>query len=1640
MANISQDARINLIIQQQHDAALKSLDEINAKVAQIAGNMDAATEKSKAHDKAVSDLKKSIDDMTEAQKKGNMTMKEYDQYTKDIKAAEGELKKLTGQTEKAGQETKKTTSLFKELGRVIIAAFAVERLITYTKQVVSTAIEIDRIRLALENVSNTQTEYAKNIDFLNRLSMEYGQNIIRLTQTFTKFTAATSNSRLEQDELRRIYESVIQAGSALKLSNQSIELSMLAVEQMFSKGTVSMEELRRQLGDQLPGAFDLAAKAMGMTTPELNKQVRLGMVLADDLWPRMADLLQEMYGEKAQSNLRTIPGQWNRVSTAVINYIDNINQSRGITEWMAQALSWVADNFDKVVRVIGSAIVALGLYKTAINASNIAFAAHYAILEAGRIIHGTAILALDKLTHGTKAFTNAQIIARNAAKAFWAATLPTLIIAAATAAIFKIVEMYRESKREAKEAAQAIKELYQRIEDGTAKTTEERDEFIRLTSEIKKNKLSREESNKEMMRLQKMYPSIVTGAADLEEAERRLNAAGIELNSTNAKQERLWTVLAAKFPEHAKELKSLIGDEEAYNRKVQEVIGTFNRRIATIALEIEAEVERAKIIEIMTKVREKQAEAEELYQKRIAKAGTNTIMQQAAAVEVQATVVQEIVKLHGQANKHYNSLFKIQEKMNDIYVAEAKTKEIIADTDNRTEKQRAAAAKAEENRKNNLIKLEKDGQDARRKTEELDNKISNARERAAMQERSSRATTLEEMQKLELEYSDGSIEMQKKLVKQRIENYQKDLDKFGEIDTTKNTKEVLSYLKTKENLQKSQEELAELEEKDYEEKAKRLKKYFEDIAKDIKKYAEDRAKSDEKIKEMLDDINYYERISNAETLEEIKQIEKEKTDAKLKQLELRKSAIELEIKLVKQQLELETDPKILASLERKLAQLESMFAETQAKLTEIQLKESEDRATENTKNLEQQTKDTKTETDKQIKEWEKFANKYKNDIMKGLQEASRRIFEGIKKNLKQQLSEANTETEKALIQNQIMWADWGQKGINIIGKFGKSIVDVAIKDGIKLADTGKNLSDIAKKGDLAGLAVAGIGWAVEGIINIFTAASRRRAALEAELKRMQEEQEKAAKEWLEKNEKVLDDLYNKMEATYGGIVDFEPDFTRWKAGIEDSTDTLESLIDSIIRMGNEFGVSNDFLLNFLNDINVLGDGDWLNDIRKNISESLKEADFGITGLFDNFFSPEAAKNNADIIGQYMAESTVENEILQAESIKRIYELALDREKGLHDEQIGNINKKYQYEQMLLTHGFNETMSQINITQAEAITAFIGNQKVSGEIWSEYQEQYQELLTIFPLAFKEITEGMSDAERKAIEDSNTAFFQALGKIQDRLIAELEFVANSEDEKRKVYSETETIRNQADQDRWIAQQQLSADTIELEKQKNLELEEEMQRYEDRRVELGQAADAALQASFERLTAAVDAGYSHMISRAQEMYRMGVITSQQLQDMINRWNTLARVSGGGINVSARQQFATGSEYITPLQGGTVPSLGYKSGVDTVPAMLTKGERVLTVGQNRLLGNMPNWDIVKAVKEYQSIKDTPTLVIRDSVVDSVRSSQEYLLNTHLVKELGDAIGDLPLNEFYWDERGYGKRVKRRNSVVQYNKTRHRS
>lgn len=166
---------------------------------------------------------------------------------------------------------------------------------------------IMRFRIAEGSFEAARNEMA----FVRQEADRLGSSFRTSARNFSSFSAAARSGGFSGEEVRQIFAGFSTAISALDLPAVKIERVFLALEQMAAKGTVSMEELRRQLGDSLPNAIPVAAKALEVGTDELLRMIEAGEVLSKDLLPKMAKVFEEDLGEIAA--ISTLNKELNRM-------------------------------------------------------------------------------------------------------------------------------------------------------------------------------------------------------------------------------------------------------------------------------------------------------------------------------------------------------------------------------------------------------------------------------------------------------------------------------------------------------------------------------------------------------------------------------------------------------------------------------------------------------------------------------------------------------------------------------------------------------------------------------------------------------------------------------------------------------------------------------------------------------------------------------------------------------------------------------------------------------------------------------------------------------------------------------------------------------------------------------------------------------------------------------------------------------------------------------------------------------------------------------------------------------------------------------------------------------------------------------
>jgi len=229
---------------------------------------------------------------------------------------------FTAPLDKAGRQAKRHMSTIEKSAQsasiAIGSMVSVGAITAFTSSLISSSLEIQKMERLFNAAAGSANLGGRELEYVRQVSEKLGLNLATTGQSYGKFMAAIRDTSLEGEAGRKVFESVASASTALGLSADETHGIFNALQQMMSKGKVQAEELRGQLGERLPAAMQLSAKAMGVTTAELNKMMEDGKLFANDLLPKLALELDKTYGGAAMEGSKSATAEINRFNNAML--------------------------------------------------------------------------------------------------------------------------------------------------------------------------------------------------------------------------------------------------------------------------------------------------------------------------------------------------------------------------------------------------------------------------------------------------------------------------------------------------------------------------------------------------------------------------------------------------------------------------------------------------------------------------------------------------------------------------------------------------------------------------------------------------------------------------------------------------------------------------------------------------------------------------------------------------------------------------------------------------------------------------------------------------------------------------------------------------------------------------------------------------------------------------------------------------------------------------------------------------------------------------------------------------------------------------------------------------------------------------
>ena len=350
--------------------------------ADIATLRAAANRLGRQSDVTENELRQQVAALTDLRANVSLTGKSYKVLTADIQRATAALNKIEVASKRSGMSLKGAVkgigaiaaggvfggpegmiggAIGLKMGGPVGAAAgaAVGAQIGMVRKSIGSVAEynaaLERQRKALKLVINDTNRYSESQAFLSAKSKELAIPQDVIVRQFTALTASVKGAGGSVEDAKDAFEAIAAGIRGTGGNLEDMKAAMTATSQVFSKGKVSAEELRQQLGERLPGAFTIFADSMGKTPAQLDKALEGGKVTLQDFMV-FADKLFDKYGENAKILAQGPEAAGDRLATSMSEFKDALGEILGPIGAQFQTV------FTAIVEDITSAIEAFNRF------------------------------------------------------------------------------------------------------------------------------------------------------------------------------------------------------------------------------------------------------------------------------------------------------------------------------------------------------------------------------------------------------------------------------------------------------------------------------------------------------------------------------------------------------------------------------------------------------------------------------------------------------------------------------------------------------------------------------------------------------------------------------------------------------------------------------------------------------------------------------------------------------------------------------------------------------------------------------------------------------------------------------------------------------------------------------------------------------------------------------------------------------------------------------------------------------------------------------------------------------------------------------------------------------------------------------
>ena len=237
------------------------------------------------------------------------------------------IESITNAQAKFNRQASRAASPINALGKQLLvtagAYFTLDTAIRAVNAAARQTAQLQRLEIALKAITGAETPAA--LKAIERAVADFNIPIEDATRNFTQLAAAGASTGNSVEELETLYRGLAAATKATGGDAEDLNGVLRAATQVLSKNKVQAEELRGQIGDRLPGAFNLFAEATGRSAKELDKALKDGEVSAEEFVTKFGQFIRDKY-EPAAAKIADSPAE---AGARLQKELDNLNRGIG---------------------------------------------------------------------------------------------------------------------------------------------------------------------------------------------------------------------------------------------------------------------------------------------------------------------------------------------------------------------------------------------------------------------------------------------------------------------------------------------------------------------------------------------------------------------------------------------------------------------------------------------------------------------------------------------------------------------------------------------------------------------------------------------------------------------------------------------------------------------------------------------------------------------------------------------------------------------------------------------------------------------------------------------------------------------------------------------------------------------------------------------------------------------------------------------------------------------------------------------------------------------------------------------------------------------------------------------------------------